>query len=75
MKKNTVELNESIIRDIVKESLRRTLLEVIRNKKKLNECGGSGGYGGCGGSSGYGSCGHFYRRSYYNGCGMGQSHC
>ena len=75
MKKNTVELNESIIRDIVKESLRRTLLEVIRNKKKLNECGGSGGYGGCGGiytNSDWGGCGGHFG---YRGCGMGQSHC
>lgn len=75
MKKKVVNLNEADVKKIVRESLKKTILEVIRERKKLNECGGGGGYGGCGGiytNSDWGGCGGHFG---YRGCGMGQSHC
>ena len=61
MSKQLIRLTESDLHRIVKESVRRTILETIRGGKiRLNECGGSGGGscgGSCGGSGGYhGGC-------------------
>lgn len=56
-KKQIVRLTESDFSKIVRESVRRTVLETLRmGKMRLNECGGSSGCGGGSSSSGYG-CG------------------
>ena len=69
-KKQIVRLTESEFSKIVRESVRRTVLETIRmGKMALNECGGSSsssGYG-CGGGRGSGGCGGGSRSS--GGCG------
>lgn len=56
--KQIVRLTESDFSKIVRESVRRTVLETIRmGKMRLNECGGSSG--GCGGGSrSSGGCGY-----------------
>ena len=69
-KKQIVRLTESDFSKIVRESVRRTILETIRmGRMALNECGGgssSSGYG-CGGGSRSGGCGGGSRSS--GGCG------
>ena len=70
-KKQIVKLTESDFSKMVRESVRRTVLETLRmGKMNLNECGGSSG--GCGGGSSSrssGGCGGGSRRS--SGCGGG----